>query len=101
MEPGGLSFMGLTRVRHNSAHTHASQIKQWIWVMYCKEKGVDGGEKRERERGQIMADKACCDSRECQSYSLDSGDLLRDFKRESNIYLENSSVEQILFIQIY
>ena len=66
--------------------------------MDCKEKGWRWGE---REWGQIPADKACCDSKECQSYSLDSGDLLRVSKTESNIYLENTSVEQILSVQIY
>ena len=74
-----------------------SNSESGSWIARKK----DGGEKREREWGQIMADKACCDSKECQSYSLDSGDLLRVSKTESNIYLENTSVEQILSVQIY
>lgn len=53
--------------------------------MNCKEQGVNGDEKRERERGQIMMGKAYNDPKERKFYSLDSADLLKGIKTESNI----------------
>ena len=56
---------------------HESQGLRWLQA--------DWDEKRERERGQIMMGKAWNDPKEREFYSLDSGDLLKGFKTESNI----------------
>lgn len=52
VEPGGLSFMGLISQSDTTQHTHMqakSNNESGSWIV---QKGVDGGEKRERERGQ-------------------------------------------------